>query len=135
MWTYRRAMIASAIINCSGGAALLLGLTPPSLTSIPINKESIGYHHAMQSKGYFILCLGIMNYMCANNRENQLFVNTISAVTAIGDIYYMGSRLYYYMKGVFNLEGPDKSIEYFGLIWCCIEFADMVHFGIVNYKS
>lgn len=134
MWTFQRAMVASAIINSSGGAALILGLTPPSLVSIPLTKETSGYHMAMQSKGFFILALGIMNYLCCKNRDNELFVKTACGITAVGDIYYVGTRLYHYLQGTWQIEEIDKSIEYFGLVWCAIEFIDMVHFGVVNYK-
>ena len=89
---------------------------------------------AMQGKGYFILCLGIMNYLCSKNQDNELFVKTSCAITALGDIYYVGTRIYHYLQGTWNIAPCDANIEYFGFVWCAIEFIDMVYFGLVNYK-
>ena len=74
---FRLAMCMSSLINTSGGVALLLGKTPPSLAKLPMTQETCQTHMAMQGKGFFILGLGIFNYLCSKNRENTLFVKSV----------------------------------------------------------
>lgn len=74
---YRVAMCMSSLINTSGGVALLLGTAPPSLAKVPMNEKTCQMHMAMQGKGFFILGLGILNYLCAKNKDNKLFVQSV----------------------------------------------------------
>ena len=58
-------------------------------------------------------------------------------MTLIGDVYYVGSRLIKYKQNVWrpDIDPLDKNLEYFGIVWCAIEFTNMLYFGFIAKDS
>ena len=55
----------------------------------------------------------------------------ICGLTMAGDIYYVATRLVNYKRKVWKIDPLDKNIEYFGFVWCGIEFFNMLYHGFI----
>ena len=49
----------------------------------------------------------------------------------MGDVYYVATRLVNYKRKVWKIDPLDKNIEYFGFVWCAIEFSNMLYHGFI----